>query len=171
MKSIYVAAALAAACGSASAQFVELTGSQNITETGQTFVFTFDGLLPAASEGTLVIEGLGDFSVVPPSLETLDWDIDGIASGQGFDASAFSGTVDLFQNAVSQSWTISLADMVAITSDGSLTITLVASSAVNFYADQPEDFLSVNLSYTAIPAPGAVAVLGAGGLLAARRRR
>jgi hypothetical protein len=78
--------------------------------------------------------------------------------------------VDLFQNAVGQSFSISAADMAAITADGVINITLTNSSAVNFFSDQPDDFVAFRLSYP-VPAPGALALVGLGGLAATRRRR
>lgn len=168
-----LACAAIAACGSvASAQFtVMLTDSASITEDGQMFTFTFDMLPGAISAGSLTIDALGDYSVVPPSTETMDWDIDGIASGQGFEADAFSGPVDLFQNAVSQSWNISESDMAAITADGTLTITIQNAGSVGTFPDQPDDFVSVYLEYRAVPAPASAGLLALGGLVAARRRR
>jgi MYXO-CTERM domain-containing protein len=171
---IVAAAALAATAGVANANIpVELTGSENITETGQTFVFDFTNVPAALSDATLTIDALGDYSIVPPSSETLDWDVDGIASGQGFAESAFPDpdNVDLFQNDVKQSFNITLADMQAITADGSVTVTLVNGSSVNFFTDQPEDFVSFSLSYTGVPSPGAAGLLGLAGLAAIRRRR
>ncbi|MEM7630342.1 MAG: hypothetical protein AAF356_13135 [Planctomycetota bacterium] len=169
------AVAVAACAGMASAQIsVVLSGTQSITEAGQMFTFDFgagDGVLEAISAGSLTVTALGDYSVVPPSSETMDWDIDGVASGQGFDAGAFSGPIDLFQNSVSQSFDISMADMIAITSDGSVTITIQNGSTVDFFVDQPEDFVSVSLEYRAVPTPGVAGLLGLGGLIAARRRR
>lgn len=174
MKSITTAIAIGAIAGAAQASVpVELTASQNITESGQTFVFNFTNVPAALSGATLTIDALGDFSIVPPSGETLDWDVDGLASGQGFAASAFAdpNSIDLFQNAVSQDFAISLNDMLAITGDGEITVTLQAADAVNFFSDQPEDFVGITLSYTGIPAPGAAGLLGLAGLAAARRRR
>jgi len=160
-------------CAAGAASAVDYNGFANITEGGQFFEFTFDAVPLAASAGTLQIDALGDYSIVPPSAETLDWNIDGIASGQGFADTAFAdpNNVDLFQNAVSQSFTISLADMQAITADGSFTVQIQNGSTVGFFADQPEDFVSFTLSYTPVPAPGAVALLGLGGIAAVRRRR
>lgn len=163
--------ALSAAVVASSANAEVLSGSSNITETGQVFTYTFSNIDLSDGEGSLLVQGLGDYSIVPPSSETMTWDIDGIASGVGFGADAFDGTVDLFQNAVAQAWSISAADMAAITADGSLTITLTNSSAVNYFTDQPEDFLGFTLSYTSVPAPTGVAMLGLAGLVGARRRR
>lgn len=166
-----VGCAMVASC--ALAQPVEFSGMSSITESGQ--MFTFDVAMAPASlgEGTLVISGLGDYSIVPPSSETMDWDLDGIASGRGFNASAFAdpSNVDLFQNAVSQTFMISAADMAAITADGAFTLTIQNGSAVNFFANQAEDFIAYSLSYNAVPAPAALSVLGLGGLVATRRRR
>jgi hypothetical protein len=146
-----------------------LTETASITSDGQMFVFEFDMVGMSAGEGTLTIDALGDYSIVPPSSEVLSWDVDGVASGEGFAAEAFMGSVDLFQNLVSQTWTISAGDMAAITADGMVTITLSNALAVN--ANNPnEDYITATLSYP-IPAPSAMALLGLGGLAAARRRR
>lgn len=146
-----------------------LTETASITSDGQVFVFEFDMVGLAAGAGSLTIEALGDYSIVPPSLETMDWDIDGIASGQGFAESAFIGPVDLFQSMVSQTWAITASDMAAITSDGMVTITLVNDSTVN--ANTPaEDYITATLNYP-VPAPSGMAMLAFGGLVGARRRR
>ncbi len=159
--------AIAALTGAANAD--TLTETASITSDGQMFVFEFDMVGMAAGEGTLTIDALGDYSIVPPSSEVLSWDVDGIASGEGFAAEAFMGEVDLFQNLVSQSWSISAGDMASITADGMVTITLINDGTVG--ANNPgEDYITATLSYP-VPAPSAMALLGLGGLAAARRRR
>ncbi|GAB5497332.1 MAG: hypothetical protein Phyf2KO_24120 [Phycisphaerales bacterium] len=169
---IACAAGSAFACG-ALGDIVEYSGSANITETGQEFVYTFNNVPLALSGGTLTVFGLGDYSIVPPSSETMTWDMEGIATDFGFNEEAFEdpNNVDLFQNQVTQTWEITFGDMAAVTADGSLTITLTNSSAVNFFVDQPDDFLAFRLSYDAIPAPGSAGVLAAMGLAVMRRRR
>lgn len=147
-----------------------LYGMSSITQDGQVFVFDFAAVSLSDGAGVITVEALGDYSVFPPSLETMTWDVDGIASDVGFADSAFSGPVDLFQNHAIQSWTISAADMAAITADGLVTITLTNSSAVNYYSDQ-SDWISVTLEYPAVPAPAGAGLLTAAGLIAARRRR
>ncbi len=146
-----------------------LYGYADITASGQQFVFHFTDIGASIGAGTLTVEALGDYSVVPPSSETMTWDLDGVVSGVGFNAEAFSGPVDLFQNHVLQSWTISEADMASITADGMLTITLTNANAVN-YTPGAGDWISVTLDYP-VPAPAGALVLGAAGLVTARRRR
>lgn len=167
---IACAIGMSACAGIASGQVV-LGGSSSITATGQVFNYSFSGLDPSMGDATIRVFGLGDYSVVPPSSETMTWDIDGIASDVGFGEDAFEGPVDLFQNEVDQTWTIAAADMAAITADGMLNLTLTNATAVNFFSDQPEDFLAFQITYTAVPAPASAALLGLGGLAAARRRR
>lgn len=147
-----------------------LYGMSSITQDGQVFVFDFAAVSLSDGAGVITVEALGDYSVFPPSLETMTWDVDGIASDVGFADSAFSGPVDLFQNHAIQSWAISAADMATITADGLVTITLTNSSAVNYYSDQ-SDWISVTLEYPAVPAPAGAGLLTAAGLIAARRRR
>jgi len=166
-----IAAIAAMTAGSASAGLVTLSDQANITADGQMFTFTFNSVPMSSGPATLTIDGLGDYSVVPPSSETMDWDIDGIVSGQGFDASAFTGPVDLFQNAVSQSWSISATDISAITADGSITITIQNGASVGSFPDQPDDFIRATLEYRDIPAPASMALLGTAGLVGVRRRR
>lgn len=160
-------------CAAGTVGAVDFDGMANITDGGQFFEFNFNAVPAAASEGTLTIDALGDYSIVPPSSETLDWNIDGIASGQGFDASAFAdpNNVDLFQNSVSQTFTISLVDMQSITADGSFSVQIQNGASVGFFADQLDDFVAFRLSYDAVPTPGAMAILGLGGLAAVHRRR
>ncbi len=168
---IACAVGVIACAGAAGAQTNIVSGSASITETGQEFTYSFVMQPGSVGEGTLRVFGLGDYSVVPPSSETMTWDVDGIASDVGFSADAFTGPIDLFQNAVDQTWTISAADMAAITADGVFTVTLTNAASVNFFVDQPEDFLAFELTYEIIPAPGSAALLGLGGLAAMRRRR
>jgi hypothetical protein len=152
---------------------VILSDSASITEDGQTFVFDFGGVaLSDGSDGTLVVEALGDFSATPPSSEVLDIDIDGIFTDFAFDPSrgAVIGS-DLFQNAATQTFTVSGSDLVAITSDGMVTITLDAAGSVGFFADQPEDFVMATLTFSAIPEPASAGILGLAGLTLLRRRR
>lgn len=61
---------------------------QNITETGQTFIFQFNGVgLSDGRDGMLTIEALGDYSPTPPSSEILDMDMDGVFTDFAFDPS------------------------------------------------------------------------------------
>ncbi|MEL7483610.1 MAG: hypothetical protein AAFN41_04575 [Planctomycetota bacterium] len=165
------AAVCAMGVGSAAAQTNLVSGMGSITEDGQSFEYSFFMQPGSVGEGTLRVFGLGDYSVVPPSSETMTWDVDGIASDVGFGPDAFEGPVDLFQNAVDQSWTISASDMAAITADGMFTVTLTNGTSVGFFPDQPDDFLAFELTYEIIPAPTSAAVLGLGALAATRRRR
>jgi hypothetical protein len=150
-----------------------LSDSASITESGQTFVFSFDNVgVSDGSPGALLIEALGDYSPTPPSTEILDIDIDGFFVDFAFDPSrgASIGT-DLFQNAASQSYQVSGADLLLITGDGSVTMTLQNSSSVGFFVDQPEDFVRATLVYNAVPEPatGVWLLLGLGWIVARRR--
>lgn len=169
--SIACAVGMIACAGAAIAQTNVVSGMGSITDDGQSFFYAFDTQPGSVGAGTIRVFGLGDYSLVPPSSETMTWDIDGIASDVGFGPDAFEGPIDLFQNEVDQSWTISAADMAAITADGMFTVSLTNSASVGFFPDQPDDFLAFELSYEIIPAPASAAVLGLGGLAAMRRRR
>lgn len=144
-----------------------LSQQASITMTGQMFVFDFAGVGPSdGSDGSLLIEALGDYSPTPPSSEILDIDIDGVFMDFAFDPSR-GGTVgtDLFQNMASQSYVVSGADLLSITGDGMVSMTLQNSSSVNFFTDQPEDFVRATLTYTAVPEPSSFALLGLVGLI------
>ena len=173
MKSATAATAVLVLGSAAVAVPASFSDEQSITSTGQSFTFEFTNIPAAIGSGTLLVEALGDYSIVPPSAETFGWDIEGIASGQGFNAGAFADpdNVDLFQNAVSQEFPLTAADLASITADGTITINAQNSSSVNFFTDQPEDFVRVTISYDAVPAPGAMGLLGVAGLAATRRRR
>ena len=155
-------------------QTVTLTRQESITQTGQSFAFPFTNLAPNdASGGSLRIEALGDYSPTPPSLETLTVSIDGTQIGVAFNPAqgATIGT-DLFQNMGDQTFSIPAAQLFGFLADGALTINLQNSSAVNFFADQPEDFVRATLTYVAIPEPAsAVALLAPAALLIRLRRR
>lgn len=171
MKALCLTVVACASAASAQTVFMDIAP---ITEGAQGFEFTFDTVPLAISEGTLTIEALGDYNplgaVTGQADEDLTWDIDGIAGGVGFEADDFNtDPVDLFQNSVSATFTISLADMQAITGDGAFTITL--QNGVNVGNFETDDFVSFTLSYFPVPSPGAAATLGLGGLAMARRRR
>lgn len=149
-----------------------LTQQASITEAGQLFNFNFAGVgLSDGSDGTLLIEALGDYSATPPSSEVLNIDLEGVFVDFAFDPSrgATIGT-DLFQNAAMQSYTVSGADLLALTGDDSVTITLQNAGAVGFFPDQPEDFVRATLTYTAVPEPATLAMLSVGALALLRRR-
>ena len=61
--------------------------------------------------------------------------------------------------------------MQSITADGSFSVQIQNGASVGFFADQLDDFVAFRLSYDAVPTPGAMAILGLGGLAAVRRRR
>ncbi len=173
IKTLAATAVLSCAFAASSFGQTVLFDSASITEAGQTFVFDFfDVDVSDGMAGTLVIDALGDFSATPPSSEILDIDVDGIFTDFAFDPSrgAIIGS-DLFQNAATQTYTISGSDLSAITADGTVTITLDAASSVGFFTDQPDDFVSATLTYTSVPEPTTAAVIGLGGMAMLRRRR
>ncbi|SFQ94520.1 hypothetical protein [Poseidonocella sedimentorum] len=138
--------------------------AQPIRAAENPFTYTFTGLAPTISDGTLSIKGEGDFD---SSGEYLSVSADGYGLGQ------ITPGADRFIRDV----TITQTALEGMLTDGALVVRLVLSPSVNQSA--PGDFLTVRLRYEApevsvVPLPGAGAALGAGLgalVLAGRRRR
>lgn len=150
---------------------VDLTiTSPTVPVTGNNpFVFTFTGLPTTALGGIdVTLFGTADVDGFGQDLsETLSFQIDGIAFGPigPFDARDFSHTQSTF------------GVLDPLITDGTLVVTVSLGAGVD--APLPGDSLSVRLNYAGeiaddvqIPAPGslALAMLGAAGLAATRRR-
>lgn len=152
------------------------------TESGQDFVFDFSSLgLSDGSDGVLTIHARGDYQAGNPT-EFLTWDIDSL--GIGSVAGPLTGAATILQdNGVNdvewtQSFTIDGTDLLAATSDGSLSILLDLNLddlflGVNHLADT--EFAGVSLAYAPIPEPSGAVLCAVGwatiGWLVRRRAR
>lgn len=175
---------LVAVVGDASA--VTLSAGAPQTEDGQNFDFRFDSiLLSDGTDGTLTIRARGDYQPGNPT-EFLTWDLDWL--GIGTQAGPLRGNAQVIQNnSVNdvewiQSFTIQGSDLIAATSDGTLSILLdlyldeETLLGVNHYADT--EFVRVSLDYGApIPEPSSAVLFVAGSVVVglhltpSRRRR
>ena len=168
-----------------------LSGSAPQTSDSQDFVFNFAAEQSNGTAGVLTINARGDYGRL--SSEVLTFDIDGVVSGGPFGAFPdvlgpgpdFGGVGGAFESVVIHSTspddyeftkkiTISGADMLAITSDNFLSISLFTGSGVTNLNNL--SFVSVELDYgtvAPIPLPAAsIPLLTAlGGLALMRRRR
>lgn len=164
--------------GSANANLVTITDddvtladSADQTEDGQKFTFTFSDVPHSdGTKGTLKIHVRGDFTLTDGD-EYLDWSVEGVASGTAFPGTPADPIVD--QSKVHnvewyEVFTISGADMIDITADNQVKITVDYSDAVSKHSFYNE-FASVELTY--VPEPATLFLLGAGSLLFLRRRR
>ena len=157
---------------SANAVLVELEGSAEQKEAGQSFTFSF---FPAAhsnaNDATLTIRARGDYSIDNED-EFLSWSIDGVASGTASPKLGATVTDDVQSNYVEweSTFTVSAEDMSVITSDSGVEITVDLTPDVNILSWRAE-YVEVALAY--VPEPATLLLLGGGSLLllTGRKRR
>lgn len=116
---------------------------------GQNFTFTFTPVQPSdGSDGTFTIRARGDYGTGVAS-EYLTWDIDGIMSDTS--SPYYGATVLHSYNSNDVEWqqafVVSGADLVAMTSDSVITITVDLSSAVDYQIDPARHYVEVTLAY------------------------
>jgi hypothetical protein len=141
------------------------------TESGQDFSFAFSSLHPSdGSDGILTIHARGDYDPDNPT-EFLTWDLDSL--GIGSIAGPLTGAATILQdNGINdvewtQSFSIAGSDLLAATSDGTLSILLDLNLddlflGVNHLADT--EFAGVSLAYAPIPEPSSTLLFAAGSL-------
>jgi hypothetical protein len=184
------ALAVLALPSAARATTITFTDMAPFTEYAQVFHFDFSGAPPSEGEGTLRIDAQGDFTLgfgdpSDPFNEFLTWDIDGVTSGVaapdfGTPGPSLCGPGEapimcLNKVIFHQYITISALDMAAITADGQIHMTLMASLGINRFYDDEFEFVGVTLEYTEavpeIPEPSTMLLLASGLGLAGWRSR
>lgn len=155
----------------ADAATVTLTDSAPQTISGQNFVFTFDSVpLSDGMDGTFRMHARGDYSL-STSTEFLTWNIDGLESDTTSPVLGATVLHSFGGNDVEweETYTISGADVTAMTSDSWVTISVDLESAVNV-GWAAEDWVEVNLTYT-VPEPTTLSLMAVSGLAFFRHRR
>ncbi|MBL8220374.1 MAG: PEP-CTERM sorting domain-containing protein [Bryobacterales bacterium] len=162
------------------AGLVTLNAQSPQTLAGENFAFNF---APAGASdgtaGTLTIRARGDYDSSTPT-EFLTWDIDGLGIG-GQAGPVLGGTTIAFQNGNDTEWqqsfSISGLNMLSITANGAVNITLDLNGDQNAGVGifGPNPFVEVTLEYNSdsdVPEPSTLGLLTAGavGLWLNRRR-
>ena len=145
------------------ASAVTYSDKQDQTVDGQDFLFEFDVLLSDGSDGSFTIEARGDY--FGKDEEYLGFSIEDIF----FQNRVTAGEVTYKPGYESgddrwwmRTWIVPGSDLQAITSDseGNIEIDLFcAAKGVNVV---PNAFVGVELSYSAVPIPGTILLLGGG---------
>ncbi len=162
-----------------------LSAESEQTIDGEDFSFDFNGLVQSdGSDGGLTIRARGDYGVDNPT-EFLGWSLDSGATWT-LAGPVLGGTTIIVDNGIndvewSQTFAISGADLVALTSGGGFSVLVDLnldgeSLGVNCCFSQ-EEFVAVSVSYTPIPEPSRM-LLSTGGIVSVawmrfswRRRR
>jgi len=185
MKNAIAIAAVAGLAAAASAQSVKLTFSATASEinVGDTVSWTVSATFTGFADPSAYFGGFnGDFLASDNTLGTAGNFVNNMGF-QGFPATANGADVNLnvFNSALlgtdDQSLGIFFEFDVTAEAVGALSYT--ESGITSMFADddiftQPTEFLDVPTNsdiVSIVPAPGAVALLGLGGLVAGRRRR
>ena len=178
---------------SASAMLVELKDEATSWTAGETLTFVFDSsevLLSDGTGGSLFIEARGDFFNKTPDnypndpekWELIDIQIDIFTIADDFYLKYPADFVPVGNPGITVwdpatdhtewnwTWTIDPATMLAIASDQAADIVVALHMGVKGATDG--DFVKVDLSYNAVPIPGALILLGSGllGLVGIRRK-
>ena len=191
MSAVFLGAFLFAS--SASAMLVQLQDEATSWTAGETLTFVFDNSEVLPSDGTggsLYIEARGDFFNKnpenypnnPEKWELIDIQIDLYTVAEDFylkypDNFVAVGNPGITvwdpvndHNEWNWTWVIDPATMSAIASDQAADIVVALQMGVK--ASGVGDFVKVDLSYNAVPIPGALLLLGSGliGLVGIRRK-
>lgn len=171
--------ALLVVAGQTQAGLITLNELQDQTVAGQNFTFVFNPAgLSDGTDGTFTLHARGDYGDSNASArddENLDWSIEGIA-GAGpvgsFNANGSGGVGGPFDSVIlhstsrdyefTRTYTISGADLLAITADNAVTISVDLGGSVGTL-ELPR-FVEVTLEYNMVPEPSSIALLGMGGL-------
>lgn len=175
MKKYFGIAVLAAMALPASANAASVLQTQAQTSSGQLFSYSFSGLGTPTGPGSITITARGDYTFGFPEIESLDYDIEGLLSGNLSLESADTTTAFSFDdNQFSSTFALSLADFQTLTADGVIDITLDLSDGVNLF-NPDTAFTSVGVtleSVGAVPEPASWALMiGGFGLVGGAMRR
>ena len=168
---------------------VELSETQNVSANGggQSVVFSFTNVpLASATPAQFVLSASGDFvHIFPIANESLIFNIENVVSGGPigtfvsplgsttitssvggpFDSVIFNGGIGSIE--FQRTFQISAQDIVNITSDGQVDITVDLGTSVD-----SSEFVAVGLTFHSVPEPNSAVLFAlAGTLLPLRRRR
>jgi hypothetical protein len=171
-----LAAALVAAALPTAASAVTYADSELQTVTGENFAFSFAGVAAPTTGGTFTVTARGDYTLGFPGIENLSYDLEGLTgtvapetpgatyTSFSYDDTEFSFTVAL-----------TLAQLLAITADNAINISIDLPNDVNFFASSA--YVAVDVTYNgmsgAVPEPTTWAMMIGGLTLvgASMRRR
>jgi hypothetical protein len=167
------------------ASIIDVSQSQDITISGQSFTFTFNGLDASdGTGGTFNLDMSGDFSdnfsdefaniTFDFSFGTVKIDesgeISNSVSGLSLMSFTSSNIVDLWDETISAVFNVSASLLDSLLADGSITLSVqngneVGSHFANGVTGTDPDYVQVGFTYntpSAVPEPTSLALLGLG---------